>query len=491
MKKVFKIIYSSIFVAICCTPLALMPFIKNDAKIEKRELTALPPFMIDGRLNTDFSTQFESWFNDRIPLRSQMLSASNIIKSELLHTPSSNVINGKGGWLFYENEAYDYMDSNAMTDDQAKAFAVTLSLLEEKVTNDGGKIVFVPCPNKASVYGEYMPYYYREADTNNLTRVMGRLSEYGVNFVDLRSVLTDAKGGEVSVYHRRDSHWNNYGAIIGFDSIMDGLGKTHKDYLSAPYTIENIWRGDIDKLLYPEGGFMDDQYVYDIKFSSFMFQMPRGVKDTKAQLENFMSDKEEGDSNIMTQNMTIRDGSRLYMVRDSFGRALLPFFIDSYQIASFRRTEIPDLVNLSAGSDFVYEIVERNLIKVISKAPLMYAPERASVDPSAFEAGSYSAASGDIKVSVLEEGYGVKIYGLFSDRIDIGDARVYVAIEGSGIDAVYEAFPICEFELLEVESGNGFSLLLPTDMGLKGDYKLSVITGGSVYDTGTVSIAGK
>ena len=98
MKKAFKIAYAALFFAVCATPLALMPFVKSNAEIEKKALTEMPSFVSDGKINTDFSTQFESWFNDRLPLRSQLLSAANLVKGELLSSPSSNVISGSDGY---------------------------------------------------------------------------------------------------------------------------------------------------------------------------------------------------------------------------------------------------------------------------------------------------------------------------------------------------------------------------------------------------------
>ena len=258
MKKSFKIVYIAIFLLICVFPLALMPFVKNNENIEKRELTKFPKYMENGRLNIDFSTQFESWFNDRIPYRSELLSAANLIKGEVLHAPTSNVIVGDGGWLFYESESQDYMDTNAMTDTQVNAAAISLLLIQENVESKGGSFVFVPMPNKASVYGEKMPGCYTKADENNLSRVTARAGELGVNYVDMKAVMTANK--DKTVYHRRDSHWNYQGALIGYNAIMDGLGKEHKTYAVAEYSVIDDWRGDLDKLLYPSGGVMDDQY---------------------------------------------------------------------------------------------------------------------------------------------------------------------------------------------------------------------------------------
>ncbi len=484
MKKTFKIIYICVFLLICLAPLCLMPFVKNDASLEKRELAKLPSYMEKGRLNVDFSTEFEAWMSDRIPFRPQLLTGGNMLKGELLHTPTSNVIDGKDGWLFYESESEDYMDTNAMTEAEVNAVAVSLSLMEEAVEKKGGRFVFVPIPNKASVYGEYMPYYYRKADTNNLDRVMEACRKEGVRYVDMKAVLTAQK--DKGLYHRRDSHWNYQGALIGYNAIMDGLGKEHKTYATAEYSIETSWRGDVDKLLLPAGPLADGQYIYDIDYDDFMFTKPAGVSDPKAQLENFMSDKEQGDDLFSAKNKVIGDGSSLYMARDSFGRALLPYMIDNYEDATFKRTDCPDINSLAEGTDFVYEIVERNLIRLSERAPFMYAPERTGIGVEGI------SASTEANVFTEVQGYGVSIYGALPEDAAVG--RVYLTLSKGNQVISYEAFPIFEKELLAkkgVENaeagGKGFSALINKE-DLSGTYEIQVISGTNVYNGGSVTV---
>ena len=487
MKKSFKVFYIVVFMLICAAPLALMPFAKKNENIEKRELAKFPKYMENGRLNVDFSTEFESWFNDRIPYRSELLTAANYIKGETLHAPTSNAIVGKDGWLFYESEGADYMNTNAMTDAQINAAVITLSLIQENVESKGGHFVFVPMPNKASVYGEYMPGCYTKDRINNLSRIMTRSDEVGVNYVDMQAVMEANK--DKTLYHRRDSHWNYQGALIGYNAIMDGLGVEHKTYADATYTVEKNWRADLDKLLYPAGGVMDDQYYYNISYEKFMFTYPAGVKDTQAQLENFMSDKEEGDDLIKTKSRGVKDGSKLYMARDSFGRALLPLMIDNYETAEFKRTDTPDINSIGENTDFVYEIVERNLHRLADKAPFMYAPER----DASMAVGS--SAGADVKVYCDNEGYGVRLYGAFPDAKVEGDGRVYIQLVGNGGTYVYEAFPIYEKDLMQKQgiedgsdSGHGFSAILQKVEGLSGKYEVTIVTGGTAYSGGTITV---
>ena len=480
MKKI-KVLYIVLFIIICFLPLALMPFFKNDASIEKRELAQMPEFIKDGKFNVNFSTEYESWFNDRLPLRANLLAISNFFKSELLKAPSSNVIVGKDGWLYYESESADYMNTNALTKDQINAVGITLSLIEESINNKGGRFTFVAMPNKASVYDEYFPSSYKKSEENNLTLINKKLDELKVTHVDMLKVMRDNK--EKGIYHKRDSHWNYQGALIGYNAIMDSLNKEHKTYENATYKIEKNWRADLDKLLYPVGGFMDEQYVYDIEFSPFKFDGARGPnQDAKAMLENYMSDKEQGDDNIKSINT--KASGKLFMARDSFGRAILPYFIDNYNVATFKRTDNPDIVSIGKNTDFVYEIVERNLHRVIATAPYMFAPKRDNIDTSNLQ------LSGDIMVSKCsDEGYAVRLYGAFSEDTDLKENRIYIELVGENGTIIYEAFPIYESKLLDNKDyTKGYSLFINPKDGLKGEYKVRVIVGNNYYNAENITI---
>ena len=479
MKKI-KYIYVIIFVMICFLPILLMPFFKNSSTIEKRELATFTSFITDDKFNVDFSTEFEAWFNDRLPLRSYLLSVSNFLKSEVLKAPSSNVIVGKNGWLYYETEADDYMNTNALNKDQISAVGITLSLIQEDINNKGGNFTFVAMPNKASVYDEYMPSMYNKSDDNNLTLINKKLDEMNVNHVDMLKIMKDNK--DKGIYHKRDSHWNYQGALIGYNAIMDSLNKEHKTYENASYKIEKNWRGDLDKLLYPVGGFMDEQYIYDIDFSSFRFDGMVGGKDPKKQLEIFMSDQEKGDDNIKSINNSVKDNKKLFMARDSFGRAILPYFIDNYKEATFKRTDSPSIVSVGDNTDMVYEIVERNLHRVIATAPFMYAPKRENKS-------NYTESGEEILESRFKvESYGIRLYGAFDEKMELNDNRIYVELRQNDDIITYEAFPIYEKKLFDKEGTKGYSLYINPKDGLKGNYEVRIIIGNESFIASDIEV---
>lgn len=481
MKKSVLIIYTAVLFALLCLPMVLLPFFRNDVSLEKRALAEFPPLASDGQLNLQFSDGFESWLRDRVPLRPQLITAANAIQGELLHSQTGNVIVGKDGWLFYASEAADFMGTGAMTDRQIRSLAVTLSLLQERVEQGGGQFTFAPVPNKSTIYGQYMPAQYTRAAQSNLTRLMELCPQYGVNCTDLASVLVSHRGEDV--YHRRDSHWNYRGALLGANAILSSLGRAHPDWSGAAYTVERTWRGDLDKLLLPAGGVPDDQIFYEIDHARFRFTRPQGVTDTKAQLESFMSDREERDDLFSTKNTELDDGSRLYIARDSFARALLPYLIDCYESATFQRTASPNVSSLAEGTDVIFEIAERNLSRVIDTAPFMDAPVREGVTAA-------GKKTGPALTTVCESvGNSVHLYGALPGDADMGDGRVYLLLEREGERICLEAFPICEKAVAEGADPCGFSAYLPDQVNLSGAVTLTVVAGDMAYGCGQIDIS--
>ena len=480
MKKSFKIAYSVLFLLLLCLPAALTPFFKNDVvKLEKRAATKFPAYVENGHLNLEFSDQFEKWVNDSVPLRAELLTASNTLKGSLLQGQTANVVVGSDGWIYSTLETGDYLGSSALSDDRLRSMAVTLSLVQEAVEANGGHFTFLVAPNKSSVYPEYLPFSYRRAEASNLTRLQALLPEYGVTYTDLCGLLSDAKQRDL-VYHKRDSHWNYRGALCGANAILDSLGRAHDDHAGASFTVRNDWRGDLDKQLLPAGAVMDEQIYYDVAHAPFQFTNPKGVSDPQQQLGIFMSDREERDMNFSTRNKALQDGSNLLMVRDSFGRALLPWMIDAYETATFRRADAADVAGLPAGTDVAFEIAERNLKRIVfNKAPFVYAPERAGITADGLPAGE------PLEAVTANKGYTL-LCGVLPEGIARGDGRVYLLLSQDGVTRCFEAFPVYDKETLGAAEKDGFSAYFPADFDLHGSCALTLVAGGVAYPCNSV-----
>ena len=471
MKKIARIIYAAAFFAVCCAPLCTMPFSKSADLENTAEELSFPKLVDDGHINTSFSEQLDNYMNKKLPARSHLLNAADTLTGGAFGAKTANVIPGKDGWLFFGGTENNYLDRDAMTDDELRSAVVTLSLIQENVKSKGGSFVFVPMPNKNEIYPEYMPSRYIKAEENDLSRLTEMLRQSDVNFLDMKQVLLDNKS--LGLYHKNDSHWNYLGAFIGYDAIMNALGREHKTYADADYTTSYSWRGDIYDMIYPEGDYLDKQYTFNIDFDEYRFVIPQ-TQDSEGQLKIFMSNDAEKnhDDRFAVQKVKPTTKRKLYMVRDSFGRALLPFMIDNYDQALFARTTIPELQSVGPMTDMVYELVERNLRNLIAEPPAMAAPEREGITASAVHESEKNEAV------LVETATGTRVSGTIDPEMTGEDGRIYVTLSGQGATKTLEAFPVFDEKSGLCKDGRqGFSVRLK-DGGLPaGDYSVTVISG--------------
>ena len=472
MNKIAKLIYVAAFFAVCCAPLCMMPFSKSADLENTSDKLSFPKLMEEGKINTSFSEQLDNYMNKKLPARSKLLNAADSLTGGVFGAKTANVIPGKEGWLFYGGTEDNYIDRNAMTEDELRSAVVTLSLIQENVQSKGGSFVFVPMPNKNEIYPEYMPSRYIKAEKNDLSRLMEKLGQSDVNFLDMKQVLLDNKS--LGIYHKNDSHWNYLGAFIGYDAIMNALGREHKTYENADYTTAYTWRGDIYDMIYPEGDYLDKQYTFNIDFEEFRFAFPQ-TQDNEGQLKLFMSNDAEKnhDERFAVQKLVPTTHRKLYMVRDSFGRALLPFMIDNYDSAVFARTTIPELSSVGPGTDMVYELVERNMKNLISAPPAMPAPEREGITADTLFASDKNEAV------LVETATGTRVSGSIDPELTGEDGRIYVTLSGQGGTKTYEAFPVFDEESdICTEGRQGFSVRLTDDALPAGAYTVTVLSGG-------------
>ena len=429
--KAIRIIFAALFIVICCIPVFTMPFFADNSNAEKRQETEIPSITLeDGSFNWEYPTLFDSYLSDHFAFRTPAVTLASLLKAELGTSNQEKVVIGKEDWLFFGETLDDFMGKNLMSDYDVSRLAKVISLMNEYVVANGGKFVFAAAPNKNSIYGEYMPYYYLEnngkSNLDKLTAILGNEDYY----LDLKSVLIDAKTLG-TLYHKRDSHWNNLGASVAFGEISKKLGIGGTNYSSLGFEIKNNWRGDLDNMIFPALNIMDDNVIFDKEYS-FKY-----------------GPKYKTPEDLLISTTGKGKNASLKVFRDSFYNALLPFFAEEFQSAEFTRV-LPHRITatVESGDYVIVEIAERNLKNLLAEAPVMTAVEK-----------NFDSLEKIAGVTIKNEKSGKfnHIYGVLGDNIDA--TRLAVGITVDGNIRYFEPFPIYE-EKLEGENGNGFSLYL-------------------------------
>ena len=228
------------------------------------------------------------------------------------------VITGSNGWLYYASTIYDYLGENTITERGINNIAHNLALLQEYVEEQGAKFIFTVPPNKNTLYGENMPYYlqYKINSSSNINMLEQEIKEYDISYCDLFSLFKNQK--EV-LYLKRDSHWNNKGAVLAYNAILGQAGIEHEDYRDIWAVRLKTEYGDLGRMLYPVTAEPEWNYFYEKKH---MFSY---VTDTKSVEEAW----------IETENS--QGSGNLLMFRDSFGNTLLPLMADTFSKGYFSK----------------------------------------------------------------------------------------------------------------------------------------------------------
>lgn len=360
-KNIGFVIFLGVFLLMCLWPLAGMVIAGPSGSTEKESLAKPPSFTnADGSFNTRVLNDAGDYFTDHFASRQELITVNAKLEAAVFCESAENdVLLGRDGWLFYKSTLDDYQGQNLLNDREIWSAARCLALIQEYVEEQNVSFLFTVAPNKNTLYPQYMPArYLRSEELGNAERLSAALREAGVRTADLKAAFLAEDG---VLYHRLDSHWNNLGAALAHDAILDALESGAARLYQPERSIAvQDYEADLYQMLFPAGGEKDVQYY---PAQGWRFTYDRPIRSAEDQLINTSCDGQSG---------------RLLMFRDSFGNALHPFMAESYGAACFSRAMPYDLSLLAQeGADtLVIEIVERNVAWLATRAPILPAPIR-------------------------------------------------------------------------------------------------------------------
>ncbi len=432
MKKI-KIAFIAVFLLICVVPSLGLAVTGLEDSSENRDLAEFPALRTEEGWNVSYLSELGAWYEDHFAFRNELVTGYSLLCGRVFGTSAQeSVIVGTDGWLYYKDSLSDYQGSDLMTDRQLFDTAHTLAMIQTYAEENGIAFLFTIAPNKASLYGEHMPYYYSKfrSEENNLSRLLPWLAEEGVHYADLYEPLA---AQEEVLYHERDSHWNNRGASLAADVLLTALGQDHRSYENAYYEIRTDFEGDLDGMVYPTAVTPEAEIYYDPE-PEFTYV-------------------EEVESNYSAKISTLGEGTgSLVVYRDSFCNALLPFLAESYGEAYFSRGVPYQLASDLAehqASALIVERAERFLPEIAEQAPVM--PGLLSTEESVY-ALPYTEEIAEF--AQTEQGPYTKLSGTLTPGSYEVDSRIYIRINDL---LIYEAFPV------SLAGGEeGFELYVPT-----------------------------
>ncbi len=354
-KNKLSVIFTVLVLALCAVPLVCMAFAPTKTSTENRRLAAFPAITENGKLNVDFLSGLGAYFEDHFAFKNAAVAVDGQIQSLFGVSAVDTVVKGTDGWLYYTASANDFQGLGVMSGQEAKNAAHNISLMQKYVTDRGAAFVFTVAPNKNSLYSENMPYYYARTGLENNMAKLEPLFKENAAYADLFGVFRET---DETLYLKRDSHWNNKGALLAANVLLDAAKKEHDAFATVPALRKKDAVGDLGRMAYSVLAAPEWNYSYELP-GAFTYT---DTDDVEAAF-------------VATENKAAK-GS-LLMFRDSFANTLIPVIAESYGKAAFSKAlpyPLERLFESEKPDTVIAEKVERNLKDFSRTPPIMRAP---------------------------------------------------------------------------------------------------------------------
>jgi alginate O-acetyltransferase complex protein AlgJ len=218
----------ALFIGVLWIPLAgmLLDLDRDDPSDENRTPAAWPAMALDWESLRALPDGLTRYFEDHFAFRQRLVRWQASARLRAFGVSSSEaVITGRDGWLFYADDGAldDYAEALPFTDVELELWRRTLQDTSDWLRAQGIPYLFVISPDKHVVYPEFMPDTIRPAALSRIDQLVDHLRHHStVRVLDLRPALLAAKARE-RIYHRTDTHWNDRGAFVGYQQIVQAL----------------------------------------------------------------------------------------------------------------------------------------------------------------------------------------------------------------------------------------------------------------------------
>ena len=167
------------------------------------------------------------------------------------------VVVGKDNFFFLGNRFARVIDKTKATfqytDEQINSWTTKLKKLQDWYQQQGIEFIIVFASNKHTVYDDKLPNNIKAKIGKTVTnRIVQSALQKNIYIKNLEQVLRENKIDK-PLYFKTDTHWNNYGAQIGYLDTIKYLNMTYNKHYDIPeYTMTEITSnggGDLTNLL--------------------------------------------------------------------------------------------------------------------------------------------------------------------------------------------------------------------------------------------------
>ena len=282
---------------------------------EKRALAEFPSWTANGRLNTKFGVEFNTWFSDRFLGRESMIRLYEIGLT-LINGKTLTEIIGKNGWHF-DRDIDTYTNKTLFSDSSLESITAYFRAIDEWCRARGKYFLILIAPDKHRIYPEHYPDGILkirpdfESRANQLVNYIKSHSQVEILY-PVEELKAHKKDG--MLYYQKNMHWTDLGGYYAYLLTVDNISR---NFISLPdISMENV--GLTEKIseqvkkqhLSEEDGFA--YFVnYDLTYAGF--SCDKSVK-----------------GNEYTKCINPSRSLTVYFIRDSLLSPMLAYYNDTF-----------------------------------------------------------------------------------------------------------------------------------------------------------------
>ena len=325
---------------------------------ENRKLAEKPEFDLSSIIS--YSDDYESYYNDNLPFRGIIRTLWTKFNFYILNeSTTTQVLVGKNEgskeatWLFYQenhdgNPIKEVQGVYDFTAEEVFQIEDAIDKNMEELAKRNIEVYYTFIPNKATLYKEKLPDNITIFDQDTrVDRLIKYLEDKNTkNIINLKNYLLEAKKNG-QVYHKQDTHWNEFGAFVGYKAISQTIAKDSEINYNFEVQFPEEKLSDLD--LIQMSGIKDilkdvePKVIYqeDVEFTGMVLQTENEIAITECETAPV-------DKTIM-------------IVGDSFRKAMIPYFAKNFKKVIFlhRCDYGPYMLDAYAPDIIVCQFLER------------------------------------------------------------------------------------------------------------------------------------
>jgi hypothetical protein len=209
--------------------------------VESRHPSPRPGPITDWNSLVAWTEEWDAYMTDRLGFRKQVLVSGQWLKWKL-RLPTARVIWGKNDWAFlhtfFEVNMPAYLRGTVVWDQKVvNRFVRIMERRRDWLAEQGIPMLIVVSPVKGSVYPEYLPEGIQPVAPTMRELMFKEIDRTGsdLRVVDLLPDLLAAKSKEAfPLYFSTDTHWNEIGARVAYETIIRELNPLYPNLEPIP-----------------------------------------------------------------------------------------------------------------------------------------------------------------------------------------------------------------------------------------------------------------